>query len=129
VQTASGFNDAEAAACGSDRPRALPMQILDHASGHLIALGACAALLRQQREGGSWLVQVSLAATGAWLRRLGRAPAGFDAAPPDFAPYVETADSGFGELQALRHAAVLSATPARWIRSSVPPGTHPLAWD
>ena len=47
--------------------RALPMQILDHASGYLIALGACAALLRQQREGGSWHVQVSLAATAQWL--------------------------------------------------------------
>ena len=128
VQTASGFNHAEAQAFGSGPPRALPMQILDHASGHLMALGACAALQRQQREGGSWHVQVSLAATGHWLRGLGRVAQGFSAPKPDFEPYLETTASGFGRLTALRHAAQLSATPADWGRPSVPPGTHPLAW-
>ena len=128
VQTATGFNLAEAQAFGSGPPRALPMQILDHGSGHLMALGACAALRRQQREGGSWHVQVSLAATGHWLRRLGRVEGGFDAPKADFAPYLQTTDSGFGRLTALRHAAQLSVTPTDWPRPSMPPGTHPLAW-
>ena len=60
-------------------PRALPVQFLDHASGYLIALGAAAALWRQQHEGGSWHVQVSLARTGLWLRGLGRVQDGFAA--------------------------------------------------
>ena len=128
VQTAMGFNHAEAQAFGSGVARPLPMQVLDHVSGQLIALGTCAALLRQQLEGGSWQVQVSLAATGQWLRGLGRVDRGFDAAAPDFAPYAETVDSGFGRLSALRTAAQLSATPAGWARPSVPPGTHALAW-
>jgi len=128
VQTASGFNHAEALAFGHGAARALPMQILDHATGHLMALGACAALQRQQREGGSWLVQVSLARTGHWLRGLGRVADGLAIGAPDFSPFVETADSGFGRLSALRHAALLSATPAGWERPSMPPGTHPLAW-
>jgi hypothetical protein len=127
VQTASGFNVAEAQAFGGGPPRALPMQILDHASGHLMALAACAGLWRQQREGGSWHVQVSLARTGQWLRGLGRVPVD-RGAPPDFTPYLETTDSGFGRLSALRHAAQLSATPAGWVRPSMPPGSHPLAW-
>ena len=67
VQTATGFNHAEGDAFGG-APRALPMQILDFASGFLMALGAQAALLRQAREGGSWHVRVSLARTGLWLR-------------------------------------------------------------
>lgn len=128
VQTASGFNHAEALAFAQATPRALPMQILDHATGHLVALGACAALLRQQRLGGGWHVQVSLAATGRWLRGLGRLAPGIDLPAPDFAPYRETTASGFGELQAVRHAARLSATPARWQRPSMPPGSHALAW-
>ena len=128
VQTASGFNHAEAAAFGSGPPRALPMQILDHGSGHLIALGVAAALLRQQQQGGSWHVQVSLARTGRWLRGLGRIDHGFAAATPDFAALVETVRSGFGELVALRHAAQFSRTPAAWTRPSMPPGSHPLAW-
>ena len=128
VQTATGFNHAEAQAFGSGPPRALPMQILDHASGYLMALGACAALQRQISEGGSWQVQVSLARTAHWLRGLGRVEGGFGAAKPDFAPYVETVHSGFGALTALRHAAQLSATPASWPRPSMPPGSHALAW-
>ncbi len=128
VQTASGFNQAEAQAYGHGTARALPMQVLDHASGHLMALAACAALRRQSSEGGSWHVQVSLAATGHWLRGLGRVQAGFAVGKPDFAPYLDTGDSGFGRLSALRHAALLSATPAGWARPSMPPGTHPLAW-
>jgi crotonobetainyl-CoA:carnitine CoA-transferase CaiB-like acyl-CoA transferase len=128
VQTASGFNHAEALAFGSGPPRALPMQILDHATGHLMTLGACAAVQRQQRQGGSWHVQVSLARTGHWLRGLGQVPDGFAVGKPEFAPYLDTGDSGFGRLSALRHAALLSATPAGWDRPSMPPGSHPLAW-
>ena len=128
VQTATGFNDAEAAAFGSGPPRALPMQILDHATGYLIALGAQAAMRRQLAEGGSWHVQVSLARTALWLRALGRVAGGFDAPPPDFSGLLEASESGFGELRALRHAARFSITPAGWVRPSVPPGTHPLKW-
>jgi hypothetical protein len=36
--------------------------------------------------------------------------------------------SGFGRLTAVRHAAVLSETPARWERPAVPVGSHPPAW-
>jgi crotonobetainyl-CoA:carnitine CoA-transferase CaiB-like acyl-CoA transferase len=128
VQTASGFNHAEAQAFGSGPPRALPMQILDHASGQLMALAACAGLWRQQTEGGSWHVQVSLARTGQWLRSLGRVANGFAAPKPDFAPYLHTRDSGFGRLTAMRHAARLSHTATDWPVPSMPPGTHPLAW-
>jgi hypothetical protein len=128
VQTASGFNLAEAQGFGGGKPRALPVQMIDHASGYLMALGACTALLRQWQQGGSWHVQVSLARTGQWLRGLGRQPARTDLPALEFAPYAETSASGFGELQALRHAASMSHTPAAWTRPAMPPGSHPLAW-
>jgi crotonobetainyl-CoA:carnitine CoA-transferase CaiB-like acyl-CoA transferase len=129
VQTAMGFNDAEAqAAAQPGKPRPLPMQILDQATGYLIAFGAAAALHRQQREGGSWHVQVSLAQTGQWLRGLGRVKDGFAVRKPDLAPYLETTASGFGMLQALRHSAQLSRTPAAWLRPSEPPGSSAPHW-
>lgn len=128
VQTCTGFNHAEGEAAGDGRPRALPMQILDQATGYLIALCAAAAVLRQQREGGSWHVQVSLAQTAHWLRSLGRVSGGLSCAPADMAPYLETVDSGFGTLCAIRHSAQLSRTPARWTRPSMPPGSHPPVW-
>jgi crotonobetainyl-CoA:carnitine CoA-transferase CaiB-like acyl-CoA transferase len=129
VQTAMGFNHAEGEAAGEGKPQPLPMQILDEATGYLIAFGAAAALRRQQFEGGSWHVQVSLAQTGQWLRTLGRIERGFGIPKPDFAPYVETTSSGFGELKAVRHSARLERTPALWTRPSVPPGTDPPRWD
>ncbi len=131
VQTASGFNHAEGLAAGSDQPRPLPMQALDHAAGHLLALGAMTALARRATEGGSWHVRVSLAQTGAWIRSLGRVEGGL--AAPDIGyeevgDLLETGDSGFGRLTAVRHAAQLAETPARWNLPSVPLGTHPPAW-
>jgi len=128
VQTATGFNHAEAQAAGVDQPKPMPMQILDYASGYLMALGAQAALLRQASEGGSWHVRVSLAQTGRWLRGLGRVADGFSAPAASFEGYLEESDSGYGRLVALRHAAQFSETPARWPRPSMPPGAHPAEW-
>ena len=128
VQTASGFNLAEARAAGEAVPRALPMQILDFASGFLMAFGALAALHRQATEGGSWQVRVSLAATGRWLRGLGRLGDGLSTPRPDFEDLLESMDSGFGRLVAVRHAATLDGVPVAWARAAVPPGTDAPAW-
>ena len=86
MQTASGFNHAEAVAAGADpadpEPKVLPAQALDHASGFLLAFGTLAALLRRAEEGGSWRVTVSLAGTGQWLRGLGRLEGAFGVPVP-----------------------------------------------
>ena len=127
VQTASGFNAAEAEAAGIAGPKVLPCQALDHAAGFLMAFGAMTALAHRATEGGSWHVRVSLAQTGRWIRGLGRIPKGLACADPrfeDVRDLLEETDSGFGRLTAVRHAAQLSDTPARWTRPSVPLGTH-----
>ncbi|WP_260986455.1 CoA transferase [Bordetella genomosp. 13] len=128
VQTATGFNHAEAQAAGQEGPKPLPVQLLDHASGYLMAFGALAALARQATEGGSWHVRVSLARTGLWVRDLGRVQDGLACPMPPIDNLVYTEPSGFGLLEAVRHSAQFSDTPARWDRPSVPPGTHPPVW-
>jgi len=128
VQTASGFNDAEQAARGAATPQALPMQILDYASGFLMALGAQAALARQREEGGSWHVRVSLAQTGRWLRHLPGVAHGFDCAHPGYDGVLATEPSGFGALTAVRPAVQFSRTPARYAHRAEPPGTHQPCW-
>jgi hypothetical protein len=105
------------------------MQILDEATGYLIAMGAAAALHRQQRDGGSWHVQVSLAQTSHWVRGLGRVQGGAGMPKPSLERLVETSPSGFGELRAVRHSAQLARTPARWERRSMPPGSDPPTWN
>jgi hypothetical protein len=129
VQTAMGFNAAEAEAAGAAEPKPLPVQILDHATGYLFALGIQTALARQWREGGSWHVRVSLARTGEWLRTLGRQPGGFAATKPALEDLLESTDSGFGRIVAVRHSVQLAQTPARWVRTAEPPGTHAATWD
>src|ERR1700722_1281775 len=131
VQTATGFNHAEGQAAGVDGPKELPAQILDHATGYLMAFGAMMARVRQSREGGSWHVRVSLAQTGRWLWNLGRVADGFAIAdlPADaVSPFFEQVPSGFGPLRAVRHSAILSKPPACWVRPAMPLGSHPPQW-
>jgi len=131
VQTATGFNRDEGEAKGTGEPTALPAQSLDHGSGHLLAFGTIVALLRRHREGGSWRVATSLAQVGEWLRSLGRIDNGFSIPDPGFeeaAPFLEESDSGWGRLLAVRHAAALSSTPARWTEPAMPYGTHEARW-
>ena len=131
VQNANGINEAEAQAAGADKPTPLPCQALDHAAGFLMAFGAMTALARRVTEGGSWHVRASLAQTGHWFRSLGRVPNGLACPDPkadDVRDRLYDSDSGFGRLTAVRHAAVLSETSARWARPSVPPGTHAPEW-
>ena len=128
VQTATGFNHAEGLAFGTDLPKPLPVQILDFATGFLMAFGASVALCRQRQFGGSWHVQVSLAQTAHWLRGLGRVAEGTSAQSPLPAPYTERSRSGYGDLVAMRHAAQFSRTPAHFARPSMPPGSHTPRW-
>jgi crotonobetainyl-CoA:carnitine CoA-transferase CaiB-like acyl-CoA transferase len=131
VQTSTGFNHAEGQAAGIEGPKELPMQILDHVTGYLMAFGAMMARARQAREGGSWHVQVSLAQTARWLWNLGRLPQGLgakDIERNDVLQMVEDMPSGFGKLSAVRHSAILSKTPAFWARPAVPLGTNPPQW-
>jgi crotonobetainyl-CoA:carnitine CoA-transferase CaiB-like acyl-CoA transferase len=131
VQTSTGFNHAEGQAGGVEGPKELPMQILDHATGYLMAFGAMMARLRQAREGGSWHVRASLAQTGRWLRNLGRLENGLSVADiqrESVEPFIEDSRSGFGKLRAVRHSAVMSVTPPGWSRPAMQLGSHAPAW-
>ena len=123
VQTASGFNHAEAQAAGQPTPAAA------HADPGRFRLSD--GLRRAGRAGASGhrgrQLACALAQTAHWLRGLGRIEGGLATPMPAIDAYLQTEASGFGELVALRHAAQFSRTPARWTRPS-PPGTHPTVW-
>jgi CoA-transferase family III len=131
VQTSTGFNHAEGHAAGIDGPKELPAQMLDHATGYLMAFGAMMAKARQSREGGSWHVRVSLAQTGRWFWNLGRIADGLkteDLKADAIRPFIADMPSGFGPLQAVSHAAKLSKTPAFWALPAMPIGSHQPQW-
>jgi crotonobetainyl-CoA:carnitine CoA-transferase CaiB-like acyl-CoA transferase len=135
VQNADGLNLAEAEASGrtgpNPEPMPLPAQALDHATGYLMTLGAMTALKRRATEGGSWHVRCSLAQTGHWVRHLGRIEGGLACPNPSFddvRDLTEDSASGFGRLTAVRNSAVMSETPVRWLRPSMPLGSHAPEW-
>jgi hypothetical protein len=88
------------------------------------------ALARRAKQGGSWMVRVSLAQTGRWIDRLGRVDglATPDLKPEDVADLMETTETPWGRMLAVAPAARLSATPGAWTRPPVPLGTHPPEW-
>ncbi len=130
VQTVCGINWAEGQAFGSAGLRALPLQILDYSAGFLLAFGIQAALYRQVTQGGSWHVQVSLARVAQWLQSMGQRPVSAAPAPASVPPaaYLETMDTGFGRLRAVRHSAVLQGLPSGWPHAGQPPGGDQPCW-
>ena len=130
IQSVSGLAHEQGWGAGLERPQHLPAQVVDHAAGYLAAFGALVALERRAREGGSYLVRVSLAQTGRWVDALGRVSgrAVPDQTRADVADLLATCDSPFGRLSHVVPAARLSEAPAFWARPPVPLGTHPPVW-
>ena len=131
VQNACGINVADAEALGVEPPKELPAQAIDHAAGYLLATGVMLALARKSEIGGSWHVRVSLARTAHWLMGLGRLEAGFDAPDPshaDVADLLAEMETPQGPLTYVRHAGILSATPAHWSRPPVALGASAPLW-
>jgi hypothetical protein len=96
-----------------------------------MAFGAMTALKRRATEGGSWHVRCSLAQTGYWFRNLGRIDGGLSTPDPSFEAvrsFMEESPSGFGKLTGVCHSAIMSETPAHWLRPSMPLGSHAAEW-
>jgi len=131
VQSASGIAD-EQGSKGS--PRHLPGQALDYVTGYLAAFGAMVALARRARDGGSYLVRLSLAQTGHWIDRLGRVESKDDPRTlhdPGFADVADLtieSDTSWGRLAHLSPLLHMSKTPPRWDRAAVRLGSHPPNW-
>jgi crotonobetainyl-CoA:carnitine CoA-transferase CaiB-like acyl-CoA transferase len=121
---------------GADgRPRLLPASAIDYSTGYLGAFGVMVALSRRAREGGSYLVRVSLARTGRWIACLPHVERQVWSSMPAEIPreriedLMVSAETPFGPLRFLAPVARLSETPARWERPSVPLNHDLPAWS
>ncbi|RYC57310.1 hypothetical protein CHU98_g8908 [Xylaria longipes] len=149
VQACSGINVAEAVAYGGgDVSRALPCQALDHGAGYLLAAGVCAAVYHRERDReagrsvGAYVVDVSLAGVGKYLRSLGQfeGRSGFEGddvtvlgvdgdRTEDEKALFETRDTSFGEMTFLRHSASVEGLEPGWERMPSPLGSDEAVWD
>jgi len=92
------------------------------------------ALARRAKEGGSWLVRISLAQTGRWLVARGEVPAAaLNDVPKEF-PQADIdrwsidSDTPAGRLRHLGPTVQLSETKPYWTRPSVPLGYNDPVW-
>lgn len=124
VQTVSGMAYAQ----GGDKPKLMPVSAIDYVSGYLMAFGAMVALARRVREGGSWLVRVSLARTGKWIVDRGTIKDFSSVQSPEMNDLLIKTKAPAGEIEHLKPVLGLSETPPYWERPPVPLGSNPPAW-
>jgi crotonobetainyl-CoA:carnitine CoA-transferase CaiB-like acyl-CoA transferase len=118
VQAATGLAAEQGGYLAAKRGRpqdALPALIgapvLSTLTGYLAAAGAMAAVLRRIREGGSWHVEVSLAATASWLASLGRIDAVVLASRDGLDPYLYSCETKDGWFEILGPVVRMDKTP------------------
>ena len=98
-----------------------------------MAFGAMMALARSAREGGSYLVRISLCQTGHWIYTLGHLQHGVDGRTHPMPQYADVQDlmiDDVGPFGTVRHVArqCSSRNPARWTSLTAPFGTHEPVW-
>ncbi len=136
VQTVSGITtrQGELFPGANPGPQFYPVSAIDYLTGYLMAFGAMAALARRAREGGSWLVRISLAQTGRWLVGRGEVPEAAlkdvdkELYPAEIARWSIESDTPVGRLRHLGPTVRLSETPPYWARPSAPLGYHQPVW-
>ena len=136
VQTVSGITDRQGQLFpgAEPGPQFYPVSAIDYLTGYLMAFGAMLALGRRAREGGSWLVRISLAQVGRWLVEQGQVSesalrdvaAEFDAG--EIKGWSTASDVPDGRLEHLAPTVQLSETQPYWARPTVPLGYHDPVW-
>lgn len=130
VQAANGlaWNGAH------ERPAFTPVAQQDYVAGYMMAFGAMAALARRATEGGSWLVRVSLAGCGEWIRGHGSvAPKDYEQCltqvPDELVQrWLQQSASPAGVITHLGPVTQMSLTSPRWDRPVPAAGSSPRAW-
>jgi crotonobetainyl-CoA:carnitine CoA-transferase CaiB-like acyl-CoA transferase len=119
---------------GPDRPALPPGRMLnDYTAAYLAAAGVIGALIRRAREGGSYVVRVSLAGIANWCWNLGLLDpttvgrVDGDARLPE--PRWQVRPTALGELTYAASPVALTVTPPRWDDPVlVPRGSSPSRW-
>jgi crotonobetainyl-CoA:carnitine CoA-transferase CaiB-like acyl-CoA transferase len=136
VQTVSGITtrQGELFPGANPGPQFYPVSAIDYLTGYFMAFGAMVALARRAREGGSWLVRMSLAQTGRWLVERGQVPetglkeVDKELYPAEIARWSIESDTPVGRLRHLGPTVRLSETAPYWARPTAPLGYHQPVW-
>jgi hypothetical protein len=115
---------------GTELPKPLPAQALDHGSGYLLAAAVCRSLCDARTQADSIDVRVSLAGTAKALMSMGES--GDPLAPEPAAQLIESfqlAESGpFGQIRRVACPGRIGKWSPRWDRSAVWIGSDDAIW-
>ncbi len=130
TQTATGVVATETAAFGSDWPRPLPCQLLDHGTGFLLAIGVVSAIANRLDGMGAQSVTASLLTTRNWLWGLGAADPNAGRVPDrgQLDAFIERRESPFGTMSHARPPGRITGVPARWTIGPSVPGADQPVW-
>lgn len=129
VQVACGIAVREAGPgwTGDTPPGALPAQLLDHATGYLVAAAALRAVAEQRRRGGTPHARLSLLGTAQWLMGLPDEE-GPVAGEVDPSPYLQDVDAPDGRLTLVAPPGTVDGRPLRWGPPAPSFGTAAPRW-
>jgi hypothetical protein len=130
VQMSSGIAAEGMRRSGSDRPRPLPVQALDHGTGYFMAAAAVRGLTQRLRSGQGSIVRISLARTATLLIERSREfRAGPTLAPETAADLSESEElTHWGVARRLRPPVAIAGSPMSWSLPASPLGSAPPRW-
>jgi crotonobetainyl-CoA:carnitine CoA-transferase CaiB-like acyl-CoA transferase len=129
VQMSAGFAEAGMRHYRTDRPKPLPVQALDHATGYILAAAALRGLNRRAATGEGSVWRTSLARVAGLLATM---PAAVDDAPlapvseGHYQPELE--QTAWGPLSRLRPPLEITGADMRWDRPAGPLGSDAPRW-
>ncbi len=129
VQMSAGIADAGMAWRGADQPVPLPAQVLDHATGYLMAAAAVRGIAQRLGSGEALTARLSLARTAMLLLQWpseGLQPPLEPETAADHSPGIE--QTSWGEAQRLRPPAIIAGTPMRWDLPARQLGSDDPSW-
>ncbi|WP_050930099.1 CoA transferase [Aestuariivita boseongensis] len=129
MQMSTGIAAEGMARAGADRPRPLPVQALDHATGYLMAAAILRALRHRTDSGRVLQAQLSLARTAHLLIRGGAQPLSDgmkSEGAEDLSPDVE--HTGWGPARRIAFPVTLDGKPPQWPEPAGPVRRHDAVW-
>ena len=129
VQMSSGIAAEGMRRFSADKPRPLPVQALDQATGYLMAAAALRGLTRRLTQGVGSITRASLARTAALLigaEAPERTATFAEVNDADFEQRIET--TSWGPARRMKPPLQIEGAAMRWDRPASPPGSAQPAW-
>ena len=129
VQMSAGIAEAGMRHFGAARPKPLPVQAIDHATGYLLATAVLRGLLLRLRDGVGFRVQASLARTAGLLASQRPEPTSVGFAPLSGEDWANTLEeTGWGPAGRLKPPLAIKGAPMRWRLPASPLGSAEPQW-